>query len=348
MNVAIVGGGVGGLSAAYDLALAGAEVTLFEASDSLGGLAGGFKIPRWDWSVEKYYHHWFASDRYILGLIDELGWSRRLMFPRPITAVYHQGDFYALDSPLSVLRFPGLPPLNRLWMGMVIAYLKYIARWKPLESVTADSWLRRWMGDTSYERLWKPLLFSKFGDHYAEVNMAWMWARFKARTPRLGTFEGGFQAFIDAFADRVRKEGVEIRMRAPVQHIAADPQGGISLTLENGSIGVDQCLVTSSPAVMAKLAPNLSTGTTSPRRPGFLFFPSWNTRISYHRLSSAGTTSFTVGITWPRTMNTSLCVKRSCWTDSCRHCRVSIPNSNRNGFEIPGCFARAMRSPFPS
>jgi protoporphyrinogen oxidase len=258
MNVAIVGGGVGGLSAAHDMARAGADVTLFEASDSLGGLAGGFKIPRWDWSVEKYYHHWFASDRHILGLIDELGWSHRLMFPRPITAVYYEGDFYALDSPLSVLLFPGLPPLNRLWMGMVIAYLKYIARWKPLESVTADSWLRRWMGDTSYERLWKPLLFSKFGDHYADVNMAWMWARFKARTPRLGTFEGGFQAFIDAFADRVRQEGVTIRMRTPVQHIAAEPGGGISLTLENDSIGVDQCLVTSSPAVMAKLAPSLS------------------------------------------------------------------------------------------
>ncbi len=257
MRVAIVGGGIGGLSAAHDLALAGAEVTLFEASDSLGGLAGGFKIPRWEWSVEKYYHHWFASDRHILELIDELGWKQRLIFSRPITAVYHEGDFYALDSALAVLRFPGLPPLNRLWMGAVIAYLKYLARWKPLESVTADSWLRRSMGEESYERLWKPLLISKFGEHYARVNMAWMWARFKARTPRLGTFEGGFQAFIDDFADRVRQEGVEIRMRAPVQHIAADPQGGISIALESDTFRVDQCLVTSSPAVMAKLAPSL-------------------------------------------------------------------------------------------
>ena len=257
MRVVIVGGGIGGLAVAYDLATAGAQVTLCEATDTLGGLSAGFKIPRWDWSVEKYYHHWFASDRHILGLIDELGLSHRLMFPRPITAVYYQGEFYALDSPLSVLRFPGMPPLNRLWMGMIIAYLKYIARWKPLESVTADSWLRRWMGEKAYQRLWKPLLISKFGDHYANVNMAWMWARFKARTPRLGTFEGGFQAFIDAFADRVREAGVEIQLRTPVQRIEANPGGGISLMLENGTIQADQCLVTSSPAVMAKLAPTL-------------------------------------------------------------------------------------------
>jgi protoporphyrinogen oxidase len=150
-----------------------------------------------------------------------------------------------------------MPPIHRLWMGMIVAYLKYVARWKPLESVTADSWLRRWMGEKAYERLWKPLLVSKFGDHYTNVNMAWMWARFKARTPRLGTFEGGFQAFIDAFADRVREAGVEIQMRTPVERIEANPGGGISLTLENSIIQTDQCLVTSSPAVMTKLAPTL-------------------------------------------------------------------------------------------
>ncbi len=42
----------------------------------------------------------------------------------------------------------------------------------------------------------------KFGERYAnEVNMAWLWARFKARTTRLGTFQGGFQAF----SDRLRR-----------------------------------------------------------------------------------------------------------------------------------------------
>ena len=34
--------------------------------------------------------------------------------------------------------------------------------------------------------------------------MAWFWARVKARTPRLGTFEGGFQAFVDVLADDVQ------------------------------------------------------------------------------------------------------------------------------------------------
>jgi phytoene dehydrogenase-like protein len=49
-NIAVVGAGIGGLSAAYDLVRAGANVTVFEASDRPGGLAAGFKEPHWDWS----------------------------------------------------------------------------------------------------------------------------------------------------------------------------------------------------------------------------------------------------------------------------------------------------------
>ncbi|NIS83095.1 MAG: FAD-dependent oxidoreductase [Anaerolineales bacterium] len=263
MKAAIIGGGIAGLSAAYDLARAGAEVVIFEAADYVGGLSAGFKIPRWDWSVEHYYHHWFATDDHVLGLIDELGLSHKVLFPRPVTAVFYEERFYALDSPLAVLRYPGLPFLHRLWMGVVVAYLKYIARWRPLEKVTADSWIRRWMGDRAYQQLWKPLLVSKFGQHYHEVNMAWMWARFKARTPRLGTFEGGFQAFLDAFADRVRAMGVEMRLRTRVNHVERRPTGGLRVSIEDGDVEVDQCLATISPAVLAKIAPSLPVEYTN-------------------------------------------------------------------------------------
>ena len=68
-KIAVIGAGIGGMSAAYDLAKAGHCVTLFENEDHVGGLASGFKEPEWDWSVEKFYHHWFASDRHMLGLI---------------------------------------------------------------------------------------------------------------------------------------------------------------------------------------------------------------------------------------------------------------------------------------
>jgi protoporphyrinogen oxidase len=257
VKIAIVGAGIAGLSAAYDLTRAGNEVTILEASESAGGLAAGFKIPRWDWSVEHYYHHWFATDRHMLGLIDELGWSHKVLFPRPVTAVFHEEKFYALDSPIAVLLYPGFSFFNRLRFGMVIAYLKYLARWQPLEKVTAEAWARTWMGESVYEALWKPLLESKFGRHYNQVNMAWMWARFKARTPRLGTYEGGFQAFIDEFSEKLRGMGVDLRLRTPVQKIEPLPEGGLRIDVDGESLTVDQCLATISPAQLARLAPAL-------------------------------------------------------------------------------------------
>ncbi len=257
MRVAIVGAGIGGLAAAYDLAKGGCEVVVFEGADQIGGLSAGFKIPRWEWSVEHYYHHWFASDEHVLGLIDELGLSRKVLFPRPITAVYFEGNFYALDSPLAVLTFPGLPFIQRLRMGLVVAYLKYIARWEPLEKVTADAWLRKWMGNLIYQILWEPLLESKFGSDYRDVNMAWMWARFKARTPKLGTFEGGFQAFMDHLAEHVQDMGAEIRLRTPVSKIQITGEDRLQVTANGETLEFDQCLVTTSPGLLAKIAPDL-------------------------------------------------------------------------------------------
>lgn len=256
-RVAIIGAGAGGLAAAYDLARAGRQVTVFEAENYVGGLAAGFKQPHWDWSVERYYHHWFASDRHILGLIDELGWKDQVIFPRPITVVYHAGAFYPLDSPIAVLRFPGIPLLDRLRIGIVIAYLRYIAPWQPLERYTAHDWLARRVGSRAYSSLWEPLLVGKFGPHYRDVNMAWFWARVKARTPRLGTFEGGFQAFMDRLAEQVGQVGGTIQLQTPVEHIEPSLSGGLRLRVLGEEREFDQCLVTTSPALLARLTPAL-------------------------------------------------------------------------------------------
>ena len=63
MRVAIIGAGIGGLTAAYDLVKGGHEITIYEREGQPGGLAGGFQEERWDWSLEKYYHHWFRTDK---------------------------------------------------------------------------------------------------------------------------------------------------------------------------------------------------------------------------------------------------------------------------------------------
>lgn len=257
MRIAIIGAGFGGMAAAYDLARAGHEVQIYEAAEQVGGLAAGFKQAHWDWSVEKFYHHWFASDRHMLGLIEELGWSDKVLFPRPYTVVYHEGRFYPFDSIPQALLFPGLGwGVNKIRFGLVGLYLRLTNNWRGLERFTVDEWMRKWAGDKVYEAMWLPLMQGKFGPYAQEVNMAWLWARIKARTTRLGTYVGGFQAFADDFAARLGEMGVGIALNSRVEQIES-MDGGLTLRAGGEAQHYDQALVTTSPQLLAKLAPDL-------------------------------------------------------------------------------------------
>ena len=257
MKIAIIGAGFGGMAAAYDLRAAGHDVIIFESANYVGGLASGFKEPHWDWSVEKFYHHWFQSDSEMLGLIRELGWEDKVRFPRPFTVMLYKNKWYPFDSISKALLFPGLGfGLNKIRFGFVGLFLRLTNNWRSLEKVTADAWMMKWAGKQVYEQMWKPLLIGKFGPYYKDVNMAWMWARIKARTTRLGTFEGGFQRFADLFAARLCELGVEIRLGAGVEAIKRE-QAGLSVRNDKGTESFDKVLVTTSPNLMAKLCPVL-------------------------------------------------------------------------------------------
>jgi phytoene dehydrogenase-like protein len=89
------------------------------------------------------------------------------------------------------------------------------------------------------------------------VNMAWMWARFHARTTKLATFEGGFQNFADSFAAELKKRGVIIHFSTGVNNIQSNSEGGLTLTTGNYSLEFNRCVVTVSPALMARMTPDL-------------------------------------------------------------------------------------------
>jgi protoporphyrinogen oxidase len=260
MKIAIIGAGFGGMAAAYDLRKAGHDVTILESAEYVGGLASGFREPHWKWSVEKFYHHWFQSDKWVLGLIRELGWQDRVRFPRPYTVLLDQGRWYPFDSIPRALLFPGLGfGLDKLRFGFVGLFLRLTNNWKALERHTAHAWMTRWAGRRVYEKMWEPLLVGKFGPYYRDVNMAWMWARLKARSTRLGTFEGGFQAFADMLADRLRDMGIDVRLKAGVQSIRRQPAGALEINVagDPAPTTYDRVLVTTSPALLARLCPDL-------------------------------------------------------------------------------------------
>ena len=272
MNIGIIGAGVTGLTTAYDLTGQGHTVTVYEARPYAGGLAAGFRDARWEWSLDRFYHHWFATDTDVISLIKELGAQDRLFFPRPTTSIYNHGRLYPMDSPVPLLRFipfaplhrairvlqfTPLPLVDRVRAGLMGLYLIMTRNWHPLEHITADEWMRQKVGDRAYEVMWKPLLISKFGkDHYRDVNMAWMWARLHKRTAALGYFVGGFQAFIDLLAERVQEQGCTLRLNT---HVRGIHRAGNHLRLElrAGDVEHEQVVATCSPHMLRERTPEL-------------------------------------------------------------------------------------------
>jgi protoporphyrinogen oxidase len=260
MDIGIIGAGITGLTAAYDLTKQGHTVTVYEARPYAGGLAAGFRDERWEWPLDHFYHHWFASDDDVIQFIDELGARDRLFFPRPTTSIYHGGRVYPFDSALRVLAFTPIPLVDRLRVGLVTLYLRLLRDWQSLESSSASEWLPRTVGRRAYEVLWEPMLTAKFGqENYRQVNMAWFWARFHKRTPRLGYFVGGFQAFADLLAERVRAQDGEVRLETPVQAIRFIAEGCLRLETAAGVAEHDRVIATCSPRQMLQLMPDLSS-----------------------------------------------------------------------------------------
>ncbi|HEY6436902.1 MAG TPA: FAD-dependent oxidoreductase, partial [Ignavibacteriaceae bacterium] len=90
-NIAIVGAGPAGLSAAYKLVEKGHKVTVFEAGDQVGGMAK--TIPLWGQLIDLGPHRFFSSDPRINQLwLDVLG-NEYSMVNR-ITRIYYKKTFF--------------------------------------------------------------------------------------------------------------------------------------------------------------------------------------------------------------------------------------------------------------
>lgn len=264
IRIAIIGGGIAGLTAAYELlrtTQAPVAITIYEAGPQVGGLAAGFKgRPEWEWPLEQYYHHLFTSDRAIFELVREIGFAHALKLYRLNTGIHYQGKDYPLDSVTRLLTFPAIPLVDRLRMGMVIAYLRFHPRppWQRFDKLRAEDWMRRWMGARAWDAAWQFQLEGKFGVHYKEVNMAWMWARVYTRTPKLGYFDGGFQAFADALGHTIRKQGAQIQLATPVTSVRPAAAGGFALQAKAAPVAhYDIVLSTVGPGLMQQMAPDL-------------------------------------------------------------------------------------------
>ena len=139
-NIIIVGAGMTGLVAGYRLSQKGYKVTIYEKSNDIGGLMGGFKIG--NTNLEKTYHHIFKTDKYIVDLIKELSLDEKLKWYSEKTALFYDGKIYPFVGAIDLLKFKPLNLIDKLRLGLVKIWLENDNNWKRYKKTTADKWMK--------------------------------------------------------------------------------------------------------------------------------------------------------------------------------------------------------------
>ncbi|MFC5143230.1 NAD(P)/FAD-dependent oxidoreductase [Streptomyces aureoversilis] len=227
-DVIVVGAGFTGLSAALELAELGHSVQLLERDPDIGGLAGTFTVG--ERRLERFYHHWFASDEEMLRLCARLGISDLMEPHLTRTGMYYANSVYRLSKPLDLLRFAPLPLVDRLRLGLLTVRAQRVRDWRLLEHRTAEEWLVSLGGRRVYDVVWRPLLEGKFGDHAAEVGATWMWTKLHLRggsrtrsgSETLYYLRGGSDVLLTALRKRLADHGVDIRTDTAVRGVVTD------------------------------------------------------------------------------------------------------------------------------
>jgi len=264
-NIAIIGAGLTGLSAADTLSAAGHSVTVYEEQAVAGGLAGSFEVN--GARLEKFYHHLFTSDTTMVALIERLG-LRDLLEWQPSVTSYFVNRIYRLSTPLDLLRFNRVSLVDRIRLGLLTLRTRTIKDWMPLEEITAREWLVAMGGEHVYQAVWEPLLRGKFGRYADEVSAVWMWNKLKLRgssrgekqEERLGYLRGGFGQVIEAWEALLRARGVRLLLGTPARELVIADGRVTGVRDDRGVTPYDEVLVTTAPEILARLAPDLPEG----------------------------------------------------------------------------------------
>lgn len=260
--VAIIGGGILGLSLGWQLTRSGVKVQLFERDRTLGGLAASMDLD--GLQVDRFYHVILPTDRHVIDLATELGVEERLQFRDTKVGYFDQGQMYSLSSLVEFLRFKPLSLVERLRLAAFVLYCQRLTGWQALDRIALEQWLVRLCGQSLYQKMWLPLLKSKFDDDPSHLPATYLWARTRrmssnrdssAARESMGCLVGGYQVLADALAEAIRSAGGEIFTGVKVKELACEAGRVTGLRTDAGSFACRSVISTLLPEYLQPLLP---------------------------------------------------------------------------------------------
>jgi protoporphyrinogen oxidase len=261
MNIGIIGGGLMGLALAQRLSGTGHTVTVFERDRQLGGLATYHDYGPFFW--DRFYHCILPSDTHLIGFLRDVGLGDQLRWTRTLTGFYVDQKFYSVSSGLEFLRFPLVGLFGKLRLTLTILYCSRLNDWRRLEKIPVEEWLVKACGRATYEKLWKPLLLAKLGEHYRRISAVFIWSYIKrlfaardatAQTEHLGYVSGGYKAVFHRLEALIRAAGGDIQTGVSVTRIAPCPDEGLSVEYDQRRAHFDKVICTSPVNVLLQIA----------------------------------------------------------------------------------------------
>jgi len=264
----VLGGGLSGLSCAYHLRNSKERVLVLEASDEPGGMLSSYSVEGGD-PVERYYHHFFASDRVLPRLLGELGLSGNVEWLNATTGYYVEEKLWRLSTPTQIMRFPHLSLADKARLTRLVLSSRKLDP-KDYDDVVARDFIIERLGERCYENFFHPLLKSKFGGNADVVSAAWLLSRIRIRGDRstggerLGYLRGGFRKFVDALS---QKSGARIKTAARITAVKTATGAVKSVVVGGKEILCDRVVSTVPAPTLSELL-DVDTGMETMRYQG--------------------------------------------------------------------------------
>ncbi len=242
MRIAIIGAGITGLSAAYELAKKGHKVVIFERSKYPGGMGSYIKVK--NNYIERFYHHFFTSHKHIKNMTREFNIADKLKFYRVRTGIYEKNKIYPFSSPLDILKFSPLSLIDRLRCGITLAFLRYLPAPLPvLDVIPAEKWIKKYAGNKVYEKIWGPLLEGKFSKFADKISALWLWGRVRGRSLKLGYFDGSVKILFDKLLGEIKKREGTVKLGVEITEIKS-VKNGVLIKEKNIERKFDKAIIT--------------------------------------------------------------------------------------------------------
>ena len=268
--VAVIGGGLAGLTAALDLVEAGVPTVLFERRPFPGGKAYSFRDPNHEITLDNGQHITMRCCTAFQGLLDRLELRGLVEYQDGLhvpvidpLARARRISTIAASQPALLRRLANtatpLPaPFHLAWSILTYAHLSAeekarlgvaldrIGRLSERERSALDRYtFAEWLtghGQTMrmIRSVWDLIVLPTCNDRSEDVSAAQAMQVFRVgfltrpRAADIGLFRGGLSAVSDGALARFREQGGDARLSAPVQQIETDGADAIRLRYGNG------------------------------------------------------------------------------------------------------------------